>query len=984
MRLSTLIHLQGLLVALGLGLLAALVAVTGRDVRHNVYALEVTLSTTAPGRAQVYFDRGADLNEADSSAMFLTGDAAPQALRFPLWPGPLKVLRFDPFDGSGEAILADARIVSRGGHVVYAIPLHATQARDQIGLLEPLENGGVKIVTAPNAHDPSVNLQLPDGLVLPYSIAMWFRPALVAFVCVGGITFLVLGLRLTRNGKTAGEWFSAWAGVHPWAALSLWTVPLWLCALVALPLPPDDNLDASWQMTLIYAHQHGLQFGRDLVFTAGPWGYLFSHFYIEPALLPKVLWEIFGKLGLAALFVAATSGISWARRATFLFGMVLLGGLVLDTWLILLVTLLVLNVLLRQGRPPLAIAVALAVLTFLAHVKFTLLVLGAAGTAVAAVAWLWRGDARRAITIAAGYAGGILGWWLAAGQNPIRLPRFLRLSGEIASGYPSAMALDGNAGVFPLALAVLLVLGVYLYRQARRCAVDDRAEVWPALAIVAGALFVVWKHGLTRADGHALIFFFSAGLLAILVPAIVGRTKGFAGVELTVLLCLAGAWCVDDAIVARSPHLALRHAQMALHPVFAPGNYLELWRNSAQSARDRLDLPEVRKQVGDASIDYFRHHQGRLIATGFNYRPRIVIQGYSAYTPELLDRNLGWIQRDDRAPQFFLADYETIDGRFPTQGDSLVLADLPRRYERVSRTDRFLLLRRRTEQPAPDGLPRRRIPIGQPGFGTNLTLPVVGEHPLWLRVHTPLSMLGRARALLYKPPQLRIIVTGFDGTESNYRLIPGMAEEGFLIQPFVQSLDDLDRFLIGQGTKWLRSIRIEHLPGEGEFWLSPRVELEELTAISTKGYHPAILEELGIFNLAPTLVDLPVGMEPFTVDNRPAVLAHSPGMLQFQPAPGVRMLHGWYGLRDGSYSDGAQTDGVGFRIEVLRPDGSRDVLWQRFLDPFNRIPDRGPQPLELALPELSAGSTIVLTTDPGPAGDTRWDWSYWSQLRFEP
>src|SRR5215469_7324240 len=69
----------------------------------------------------------------------------------------------------------------------------------------------------------------------------------------------------------------------------LWPTALtaFFIALVILTVPsapPDLGIDASWCAVLNWAHQHGLQFGQDVVFTYGPLGFLVAPYYFgQPA-----------------------------------------------------------------------------------------------------------------------------------------------------------------------------------------------------------------------------------------------------------------------------------------------------------------------------------------------------------------------------------------------------------------------------------------------------------------------------------------------------------------------------------------------------------------------------------------------------------------------------------------------------------------------------------------------------------------------------
>ena len=78
---------------------------------------------------------------------------------------------------------------------------------------------------------------------------------------------------------------------------------LWMAvALIPLePLVPDIGLDSSWAYALNLAHVQNLTFGRDVVFTFGPLGYLF---YPVPELVAPL----------------PAFALGWAVYALFLFG----------------------------------------------------------------------------------------------------------------------------------------------------------------------------------------------------------------------------------------------------------------------------------------------------------------------------------------------------------------------------------------------------------------------------------------------------------------------------------------------------------------------------------------------------------------------------------------------------------------------------------------------------------------------------------------
>ena len=146
-----------------------------------------------------------------------------------------------------------------------------------------------------------------------------------------------------------------------WRALLMATLTVVLALLLfQFPLPAKPGLDHSWNMVLVYAHRQGLQFGRDIAFTYGPYGFLVSTSYYDGVPLVKILWEGAGKFALAATFVAMASSTfnSWFRFGVFYLGLVLAAKISSDIVIFLCTPLLALCWLLPQKSRSWQVAVA--------------------------------------------------------------------------------------------------------------------------------------------------------------------------------------------------------------------------------------------------------------------------------------------------------------------------------------------------------------------------------------------------------------------------------------------------------------------------------------------------------------------------------------------------------------------------------------------------------------------------------------------------
>ena len=112
------------------------------------------------------------------------------------------------------------------------------------------------------------------------------------------------------------------------------------------------------------------------------------------------------------------------------------------------------------------------------------------------------------------------------------------------------------------------------------------------------------------------------------------------------------------------------------------------------------------------------------------------------------------------------------------------------------------------------------------------------------------------------------------------------------------------------------------------------------------------------------------------------MLAHAPTRIAFDLPAGRGRITAQFGILEVAYTGEGVTDGVTFRA-VLRVAGEAErELFQRHLEPRSTPGDRGFQSLDLTLQDHAAGE-LVLEALPGPAGDTRWDFSFWTDVAID-
>src|SRR3954471_9031981 len=86
------------------------------------FEFDVTLTSTASGKTQIYYDLGKGLSEANSTSVSIAA-GKPQRVHLALPIGTIQGLRFDPINHEATLTLADPVISMSDGHVVQKVAL---------------------------------------------------------------------------------------------------------------------------------------------------------------------------------------------------------------------------------------------------------------------------------------------------------------------------------------------------------------------------------------------------------------------------------------------------------------------------------------------------------------------------------------------------------------------------------------------------------------------------------------------------------------------------------------------------------------------------------------------------------------------------------------------------------------------------------------------------------------------------------------------
>jgi hypothetical protein len=560
--------------------------------------------------------------------------------------------------------------------------------------------------------------------------------------------------------------------------------------LPGTPMMLVGTVDAGWAWGINAAAARGMVFGRDMIFTYGPYAAVASGVY-DAALR----WMMLGGGGLlGAAFAAGLLALGRPAPA-LLCGLAVTMAASMDSLVFALP--LPAMVLCARMRPAagitpgtvLAIAALIPALALLPLIKVSYLVSTLIGSATVAIC-LWRAGRGPAAAACAALVPALLAvFWCAAGQPLAALPRFFTTAAWIATGYNDSMARTGPC--YPAVLAVLsacaaLALLAWIARHL------PRASAAMLLAGTAILLFMALKAGFVRQDfGHMPITFAAIGLVFIVLANATAR-------PLMLPAALAGVLLIAKAAsISGQPHALHALAQAPVQRLRAGWALLARPDHAAAAARAGLAYGPTLPWHPPGTADIYSTGQLRLLA----------------YTPALAAINAAHLRQavapHGAAPDNVFIRIEPVDDHLPALEDGPSWPLLLSLYDNAGydgASNTLWLARAAAPAPAEFDRPSATLPpttTRRGDTGARITLPLQrsapGAQAIWATIDIRPTLAGRIAATLWRAPLLHILLD-FDGAASrDFRFVPGMAQAGFLLSPFVGSTLDFLRLRAAGG-----------------------------------------------------------------------------------------------------------------------------------------------------------------------------------------
>jgi len=553
------------------------------------------------------------------------------------------------------------------------------------------------------------------------------------------------------------------------------------------PVMPELGLDPSWRYAINEAVAQKLVFGRDLIFTFGPYASIYTKVYHPATDQFMLAGAACLAIGYGCILIMLMSGINFfwkllwgvlmlcfmGSRDALFFSYVLLFNIYIYKCCSLN------EATLLSTRKIILMGIISMPLGLLPLIKTSLALVVVPSIAIVCALLTYLRKYKVALCVLFLPFASLVFFWLWIGQPLNAIPQFVERSGYIISGYSSAMSYTTASKnvVMEQLLCFIISAGLILGFVVKK------KNGWAPRLFLAISytvfLFSAWKAGFVRHDNaHALIaggaLIIGALSLSFLEKSrwhpIVIIVAGFSG------FFIGGNYLLNDVSSDAADGINLRMRQS--------NGLKESFDEKIKEIGRKANFPKL---MGKSDIYSFQ--QAALIASGNQWFPHPVLQSYSSYDSSLAKIDNDYLISLNKPDNIFFR-LETIDGRFPTMDFGPSLLSLIEAYIFVKPISNYDFLVFRKRQFVNKNTTIRFSASTTHKFMDVVNLPTSGNMQYVKMTFYP-TLLGKFSNFFLNAPPVFISVALKDGSQKKFRVIPGMAESGFLVSPLIENNRDL-------------------------------------------------------------------------------------------------------------------------------------------------------------------------------------------------
>lgn len=550
------------------------------------------------------------------------------------------------------------------------------------------------------------------------------------------------------------------------------------------------GIDPSWHFGLNYFFHHHLQFGSQVHFTYGPFGFLIFSLPLGHNLLIASWFWFISRFILAFLSVqlllATNKDSSLSNFLMAALGLILFLCLINVHLLFFLSVALILKFNLDKKQAAYLVASSfVAVLTFLIKPGLGLYNFLALYCYLFIFSMHFK-NWKYLLLISTSTVACYLALWLTYYQNLSGSLTFLHSSWELITGFNQAMhiAQPNSLLYISLSLIFLLLSGLSFYNRP-----FFAANGLIVFLIMLPVILLCYKFSYAREDQHMYLIL----TLLIMTYSFWWLLVNTWPARLILLSCgMLCCWFV----YANQLHIGYK--VLPLQPslgwanfyneIIQEKNYKKEFVTQSQQNFSRLDLPlEKLIDIEHHSFDVYPYNTAIIPAKNLSWRPRPVMQSYTTYTPYLDNLNAAYFNQHEGADYIIWHDADTlreIDQRYLLNSEPNTSFAILNYYQPILTYKSYLILKKRDH---PAYSPLQIFAKQQASWNQWIAIPKNNYPLVRSKIFLQQSITQKLRSFFY-PPSVTLDYLLSNKTVISYPLIVATAQNGIWIKPLIQSL----------------------------------------------------------------------------------------------------------------------------------------------------------------------------------------------------
>ncbi len=587
------------------------------------------------------------------------------------------------------------------------------------------------------------------------------------------------------------------------------------------PKMPMTGLDPSWAFTLNEAVSRNWVFGKDIIFSFGPYASIYSKTYhpgVDKLMIGGSLFLSICYASLLFLFFKKTKMKLPLIYAFFIAGFLFLPDPLFSSYPFIL-GLCVYRFTLPKDHPDKInlkgtlhkiLPLFFAPLGLLLLIKSSFLPLCAV-TVLFAFILLWQVK-QKALAYAAPFATllSCCFFWILSGQPFFALFSYFLNMSRIALNYAEAMAMKGD----PYEILLYLIASLLILCCAISAKNNRILNKLSLTFFIFCFLFVAFKTGFVRHDGGH-----TSGAIPFLIMAtILLMTLDLNKSMLTIAIFFSiVTWGRIDNVHFKTQTTTI------INNIFNTYSNLYEGVKIRTSSRNKLKkkfenrLSNIHKCFPipklNGSTDIYSFQQSYLLSSENTFSFRPVFQSFTAYSPELIKINEMFL-RSKNAPDNILFRIEALDTRLQALEEGLSWPTILQNYDIRSFENEYINFRKKKTNN--QNHVEHKIYHKKNTLNKEVELPET-EGDLYAEIHIEQTFLGKIASFFFRPSELSISVILPDGTKKYFRFISTMGKTKFLLSPLIENTDDFFLFAQEKNKKIVYFIKLK---GDSKFWHS--------------------------------------------------------------------------------------------------------------------------------------------------------------------